>query len=297
MNTQEDSMNQPQPQLSLDVEEAEEVAPVQTKARRKAAVQAAEAPDTYRRALAVAEPQPTGLALVIERVLRNDDIPFEKLEKMLEMQERIDAMQARKAFDQAISAAKGEIPEITKNRHVGFEAKNGGAKTDYRHEDFAQIARAVDPILARHGLSYRYRTQQAEARVTVTCILAHRDGHSEETTLTSNVDASGNKNPIQAVGSAITYLQRYTLKAALGLAVSNDDDGATSGNAAGADTITEEQFHTLKELMEQAGAGGQFLNLYGIDHIGELPAKMFGPAQYALNQKIAARKAKGGADA
>lgn len=233
--------------------------------------------------------QPSGMVSLIERVLHDDSIPFEKLERMLAMQERIEATQARRAFDQAISAAKGEIPEITKNRHVGFESKReGGAKTDYRHEDFAQIARAVDPILAKHGLSYRFRTKQADARVEVTCVLAHRDGHSEETTLVSNVDASGNKNPIQAIGSAITYLQRYTLKAALGLAVSNDDDGSASGaQGGGKTTITEEQFTQLRELVEAAGADeGRFLRHFRIEQLAELPQARLGEADAMLRAKI-----------
>ena len=49
----------------------------------------------------------------------------------------------------------------------------------------------------------------------MTCVVSHRLGHSEENTLTAGRDESGNKNNIQAVGSTITYLQRYTLKAAL----------------------------------------------------------------------------------
>jgi hypothetical protein len=285
------------PQFLMNAEEAETAAHASASdlgGLSKAAVQAAGAPDTYRRALAFAEPKPTGMSVLIERVLRDDSIPFDKLEKMLAMQERIEAAQARKAFDQAISAAKGEIPEITKNRHVGFESKNGGAKTDYRHEDFAQIARAVDPILARHGLSYRFRTQQAEARVTVTCVLAHRDGHSEETTLTSNVDASGNKNPIQAVGSAITYLQRYTLKAALGLAVSNDDDGKGSGAPAG--SINEDEFRIIRELLGKAGADeGKFLATFKVEMLEELPAAKFDAAKAMLWQKIAKAKEAGNA--
>jgi hypothetical protein len=263
------------PQFFMNAEEAETVA-------------------TPYHAPVIAEPQQSGISVLIERVLRDDSIPFDKLERMLAMQERIEAAQARKSFDQAISAAKGEIPEITKNRHVGFEAKNGGAKTDYRHEDFAQIARAVDPILARHGLSYRYRTTQAEARVTVTCVLAHRDGHSEDTTLTSNVDASGNKNPIQAVGSAITYLQRYTLKAALGLAVSNDDDGKASAAPAG--SINEDEFRIIRELLAKAGADeGKFLATFKVEMLEELPAAKFEAAKAMLWQKIAKAKEAGNA--
>src|SRR4030067_1110586 len=152
------------------------------------------------------------------------------LEKLLALQERWEASQARKAFEAAMADAKAEIPPIFKNCHVGFKAKNSDSRTDYDHEDLAEIARTVDPILARHGLSYRWRTAQAAA-ISVTCIVTHRAGHFEETTLSCGADNSGNKNSIQAIGSAVTYLQRYTLKAALGLSATKDEDGrAVGGN-------------------------------------------------------------------
>jgi hypothetical protein len=43
-------------------------------------------------------------------------------------------------------------------------------------------------------------------------------------------DISGSKNQIQAIGSAVTYLERYTLFASYGLASKDqDDDGKASG--------------------------------------------------------------------
>jgi hypothetical protein len=132
-----------------------------------------------------------------------------------------------------MASAKAEIPVIRKNREVDFPSKSGGARTNYRYEDLAEIARTVDPILARHGLSYRFRTSSPPNEpVTVICVIAHRSGHFEENTLSAGRDDSGNKNSIQAVGSTLTYLQRMTLKAALGLAAAEDDDarGAGTGN-------------------------------------------------------------------
>ena len=150
------------------------------------------------------------------------------LEKLLALQERWDANQARKAFDNAIAAAKLEIPTINKNKRVDFKSAKG--HTQYSYEDLAEIAEALSKPLGNHGLSYRFRTaSSAPDHIAVTCIISHRDGYSEETTLSGSPDASGNKNSIQAIGSAITYLQRYTLKAALGLAASNDDDGQAAG--------------------------------------------------------------------
>jgi hypothetical protein len=153
---------------------------------------------------------------------------IEKLSALMDLQLRWEKNQAKKAFDAAISAAKAEIPVIVKNREVDFTSQKG--RTNYRYEDFAEVARTIDPILAKHGLSYRFRTSsKANELVTVTCVLAHRDGHSEENSLDAARDESGNKNSIQAIGSTITFLQRYTLKAALGLAASVDDDARSAG--------------------------------------------------------------------
>ena len=149
-----------------------------------------------------------------------------QLEKLMDLQERWQTGQARKAFDAAISAAKAEIKPIVKKRTVDFTTAKG--RTHYVYEDMALIAEEIDPILSRNGLSYRYRSTQEANRVSVTCVIAHRDGHSEETTLTAANDESGNKNSIQAIGSATTYLQRYTLKLAVGLSAAKDDDGRTT---------------------------------------------------------------------
>ncbi len=96
---------------------------------------------------------------------------------------------------------------------------------------FRPSSRRYPPKMAALGLSFRWRTDSDDGVVKVSCIISHRDGHSEETTLSAKPDGSGSKNAIQAIGSAVTYLQRYTLKAALGIAASKDDDGAAAGRA------------------------------------------------------------------
>jgi hypothetical protein len=173
------------------------------------------------------------LSLAVER-----GASIETLEKLMGLRERYEASQARKAFDEAVAEAKAGIQPVLKNR----EGHNGK-----RYADFAAIAKAIDPIISQFGLSYRFRTTQTD-RINVTCVLSHKDGHSEETTLSGPADATGNKNAIQAIGSTLTYLQRYTLVQALGLAASDDDDGRKAGEAV--ETITEEQAMLLRELIE-----------------------------------------------
>jgi len=174
----------------------------------------------------VAEPNVLTPLAMIDRAL-SSGASVEVLEKLMGLQERYDANMARKAFDAAVASAKGEIGPIFKDREVDFSSAKG--RTNYRHESFGGIASAIGPVLDRHGLSYRFRAGQDGGRVAVTCVLAHRDGYSEETTLAAGNDTSGNKNDIQAIGSTTTYLQRYTLKLALGLSTTDkDDDGKAS---------------------------------------------------------------------
>jgi hypothetical protein len=161
----------------------------------------------------------------------------------------------------------------------------GNGKTAYRHEDLAEIARTVDPILTKHGLSYRFRTQSDAGSVAVTCILSHRDGHSEETTLSASHDGSGSKNSIQAIGSTITYLQRYTLKAALGLAASNDDDGKTAETG---ELISAEQLKTLQDKFAKVGGvSPATLAYFEVASLSDLAAKDYPRVLQAVNKKIA----------
>lgn len=228
-------------------------------------------------------PQPSVLTPMelLDRAFANNAAP-ETLERLMALHERWEKSQARKAFDEAMAAAKSEIPTIIKNREVDFTSSKG--RTNYRHEDLAEIARTVDPILSKHGLSYRYRaTSNINEPVTVTCILAHRDGHSEETTLSAGRDDSGNKNSIQGVGSTITYLQRYTLKAALGLAASNDDDGKATETP---EYISREQLSRLVALADEVGADKErFCKYLRVGSLAEIPAKQFEHAVKLLEAK------------
>lgn len=209
---------------------------------------------------------------------------IEILEKLMALAERWEANKNRRAFDAAFAAAKAEIPTINKNRTVDFTSAKG--RTHYRYEDLAEIARTVDPLLAKQGLSYRFRTHNPPNEpITVTCVIMHRDGHFEENSLSGPRDESGNKNGHQAIQSAVTYLERTTLKASLGLAASNeDDDGAATGQTS--EVINEEQFAKLRQLMVETGANEvKFLAYFKIEELGELPAKQFDRAVSALEAK------------
>jgi len=222
----------------------------------------------------IPQDEPRALAVVTPMEMLNRAVEsgasLEMVEKLMTLQGRWDATQARKQFDAAVSAAKAEIPAITRNA-TGHNSK--------RYADFAAIAKVVDPIIGKHGLSYRFRTTQ-NGTIAVTCILSHKAGHSEETTLSGPADGSGNKNAIQAIGSTLTYLQRYSLVQMLGLAAAADDDGKASApvdeTPPAPGSITEQQEDNIRDLLEAKSVSlAAFLNWVKQKRICDIPADQY----------------------
>jgi len=158
----------------------------------------------------------TPMSLVQMAVEQNADL--DKLERLMDMRVRWEASEARKAFNAAIAKSRAECPPIKKTK-TAHNSKYAG---------LSETVEQIKPHLEACGLSYSWHTNQADGAVSVTCKVTHVLGHSDETTLFSEPDSTGSKNSIQSIGSAVSYLQRYTLASILGLAATDDfdDDGA-----------------------------------------------------------------------
>lgn len=161
-------------------------------------------------------------------VSQNADL--DKLERLMALQERWEANEARKDFVLAMAGFKQEPLEIFKRKEVGYTTKDGEF-VGYKHATLSDVANVVVPAMARHDLSHRWDVKQENGRIIVTCVVTHKRGHSETVTLDGSPDSSGKKNAIQQVASTVTYLQRYTLLLATGLAAQDqlDDDGQGAG--------------------------------------------------------------------
>jgi ERF superfamily protein len=216
------------------------------------------------------------------------------IEKLIALQERWDANQAKKAFNAAIAAFKSNPPEILKSVQVGYDSKKGGSHTSYKHEDLAELMSVVDPALAEHGLWVRFKIDSGD-KVTVICVVGHSDGYSEEASkLSAAPDTSGSKNHIQAIGSTVTYLQRYTLKAALGLAAAKDDDGRGAGKWVSS-AVSDEQADTINKLLLEnfsAKAVETFLKMAGAPSVSDIMAVKYDSCIRYLNRQIEAAAAK-----
>jgi len=185
---------------------------------------------------------------------------LEQVEKMMDLQERWEHREAEKAFNDALAEFKAEAVEIIKRKTVDFTSQKG--RTYYKHAELSDVVEAVGPALSKHGFAWSWKTEQNGGNIRVTCILKHRQGHSDSVSLESGADQSGNKNGIQAIASTITYLQRHTLKAITGVSEKGDDDDGHGGVAEKyADVINDwvaaaEGVGTLEEL-EQTWQDGQ----------------------------------------
>lgn len=151
-------------------------------------------------------------------------LPAEHLEKLISFEERSNIILARKSFLTALSNFQNECPVLKKSQSVNFKT------TKYNFTPIDEMVATIKPLMYKYGLSFFYKYEDVDSvYFTCRCVISHIDGHSESTTMTAGKDNSGYKNEIQSIGSTRSYLERYTLKAALGLVTADEDnDGQTS---------------------------------------------------------------------
>lgn len=94
----------------------------------------------------------------------------------------------------------------------------------YTYADLADVVKRTRPVLARHGL------------VALTPLHSHGDGLACSVVFVHEGGDRMDFGPFpfphgrdaQATGSMVTYMRRYALVAALGMAAGDDDDGAAA---------------------------------------------------------------------
>ncbi|CAM8755270.1 Single-stranded DNA-binding protein [Burkholderia pseudomallei] len=163
------------------------------------------------------------------RIAIEKDADLDKLERLMELQDRHESKLAKRAFDAAFAAFKAEAVKIIKGRKV-----TDGPLKNKRYAELHDVVNAVTPALSKHGLSSAWRlTRDEKDWMEVTCYLRHVDGHEESVSMGGPPDSGGAKNAIQARASTKTYLERYTLKAITGLSEEDDDDDGAGGQQQG----------------------------------------------------------------
>ena len=118
--------------------------------------------------------------------------------------------------------AAGETTTIPKANKTG---RNKAFGAGFMYSTIDDILNACTPELSKNGIVVMQFPEFVDSRLAITTRICHKSGQWIENTLSVKPD----KDTAQSVGSAITYLKRYSLVAILGLACGEEDD---DGNAA-----------------------------------------------------------------
>ncbi len=209
----------------------------------------------------------------------------EQVKQLMDLQERWEANQARKAYVRAMTAFKANPPTLIKTAKASFEARGG--RTEYTYVTLAAAVAVITPALSMHGLTHRWSTDQSNG-IAVTCVLTHEGGHSESETQRAEADTTGSKNSIQAIGSAITYLQRYTLTAITGLAAGDQDDDGYRAIDQPMLTVEQKNAIVARQKAVAPDSTKGFLKALGVETLDLLPASRYDEAMRRLDEKARA---------
>jgi len=208
---------------------------------------------------------------------------LEQIEKLMLLQERFEATQAKKSYVRAMSDFKANAPLVDKDK------LNNQYKSKYT--SLGNLINTVSPVLSKYGLSASWDIKQ-NGIIEVTCKMTHCDGHSETATMQAPADGSGSKNPIQQIKSTITYLKAVTFESICGLA-STDANLDDDGNVSGATFITDAQRSELFDIGTALKVDWKlFLEHFNIESLEKLPLTDLPRAKILMETKRNQQKAK-----
>lgn len=184
----------------------------------------------------------SSLLEVIAKAARDPNVDIDKMERLLRMQERVVARTAEQEFASAFAQMQPNLPYISARNTI-----NHNGKEIAKYADWPSISRAIAPILCDYGFGLNFSFENTADSVKVTARLKHVSGHTETNSVTLPSDKSGAKNQVQAVGSSLTYGQRYAGCPLVGVVIEGlDDDGHTAGGGA----IADDELTMLQTLVE-----------------------------------------------
>lgn len=187
----------------------------------------------------------------------NREGSIDVIERLAKLQMEMMDRDAKVAFTQAFEEFRRNVPPIVKDSAIIVNQQERG-----KYAKLDKICGVLNPALLQVGITTRWKTRMADnGNVLVTCFLRHRLGHEEEgSTLGAAPDNSGSKNAVQACGSTVSYLERYTLVASCGIAI-KDQDNVDSGTAP-EDVLDIKEYAPLMDAIQGAGTVGEVTAAY-----------------------------------
>lgn len=221
----------------------------------------------------------------ISRLALDPRCDMEKLERLMALQERMEAKSALEAFNAAFAEMQCEMPSV--------EKRTQNTHTKKMYADLDDINFAVRPIMAKFGFGVSFKIVNQAHGVSITGILMHKGGHREETTMLLPLDKGAQRSAVQEVGSTTTYGKRYVMCALLN--ITSGDDVDNDGYKEPTDPlITPAQAKQVQALLDKCSekVHSAFEKMYGDP--GQIAKSAFDGVVAGLNNSIskAAKAAK-----
>lgn len=227
------------------------------------------------------------LLAAIVGLAKDPSVDVVKLQALLEMQERMEAKQAKVEFNRSFVRLSGKMPRVKKNGTVDL----GAGKGSYAFATWEDMDRVIRPLMDEEGFGLSFdsaaRTEQGGG-ITVTGELIHRDGCSKTASMSLALDSGPGRNNLQAMGSSLSYGKRYVAEMLLNIVREGADDDGVKG---GIQYIGPGQIAKIKTLLAETGTNEiRFLDTIGVAEIKEIKVGEFTIAVNLLNAKKAAAK-------
>ncbi len=178
----------------------------------------------------VATTEAVSFIQMIERAARDPSVDIDKMERLMQMHERLLQRKAESDFNDAMTECQKEL------RIIAADATN--PQTHSKYATYASLDRALRPVYTRHGISISYSTEDTPKTDCVR-VIAHvaRSGYTRKYQVDMPADGKGAKGgdvmtKTHATGAAMSYGARYLLKGIFNISVGeDDDDGNGTGNS------------------------------------------------------------------
>jgi hypothetical protein len=224
---------------------------------------------------------------MIDRALMSGATP-ETLGKLMDLQERWEANQAKKVFDEAMKLAQADMRPILVN------ADNPQTRSKYA--TYEALDAAIRPVYVRHGFSLIFDTADCPQpeHIRIVCEVSC-GGHTIRPHIDMPSDGKGAKGndvmtKTHATGAAVTYGRRYLLGMIFNLTVTKDDDG-NNGAPELAQSITADQFRELRDMLEESGSEEKAMLAYvKAETVEAMTLAQYARAKAAMALKISIKK-------
>lgn len=203
---------------------------------------------------------------------------LEKVEKLLELQERWEANEARKQFAKSFAIAQANILPVVKTKF------NNQTKSNYA--DLADIIETAQPIYTKEGFSVTFNEGDCpkEGHARVLADVLHCKGHKEQYRLDIPLDGAGikgnaNMTAIHGKASSVSYGKKYLMCMIWNIPTQDNDGQSTS-----AKNLGDKELHSIRDLLiskELTEAG--LAKYMGVEKLENIKADDYMKALAAIN--------------